>query len=145
MNIALIKNGKVANVIVADLAFANKLGFDQAVDTSGHVVSIGDNYNGQIFTKPEAAPEPVPPTPEPEKEYTFLEFLYGGRLTEPEVIALYAKEREESQYGLMVHISLDGLRQAKGILISHPNTKKAVDIWVAAGLITEERANEILQ
>jgi hypothetical protein len=95
--------------------------------------------------EPEVATEPEPPTPEPEKEYTFLEFLYGGRLTESEVIALYAKEKEDSQLGLMVHISLDGLRQAKGILISHPNTKKAVDIWVAAGLITEERANEILQ
>jgi len=87
---------------------------------------------------------PIPIPPIPEREYTFLEFMYGERLTEVEVIALYAKEREITDDGLMVHISLDGLRLANGILISHPNTKKAVDIWVATGVITQKRANEIL-
>ena len=100
--------------------------------------------NGSTETKYYWTPVPTPEPLIPEKEYTFLEFMYGGRLTETEVIALYSKEREITNDGLMVHISIDGLRMANGITISHPNTKKAVDIWVATGIITQERANEIL-
>ena len=100
--------------------------------------------NGSTETKYYWTPTTSPESPIPEKEYTFLEFMYGGRLTEKEVITLYSKEREITNDGLMVLISIDGLRMANGILISHPNTKKAIDIWVAVGIITQERANEIL-
>ena len=100
--------------------------------------------NGSTETKYYWTPTTFPESSIPEKEYTFLEFMYGGRLTEKEVITLYSKEREITNDGLMVHISIDGLRMANGILISHPNTKKAIDIWVAVGIITQERANEIL-
>lgn len=45
MNIALIKNGKVENIIVADIAFAEKLGYEKVIDVTTKKVSIGWVYN----------------------------------------------------------------------------------------------------
>lgn len=51
--IALIKNGAVANVIVANIEDAGLLtGYDDAVDVSGTEVGIGWLYDGQAFTPP---------------------------------------------------------------------------------------------
>jgi hypothetical protein len=51
--IALIKNGVVANVIVANIEDARLLtGYDDAVDVSGTEVGIGWLYDGQAFTPP---------------------------------------------------------------------------------------------
>jgi len=51
--IALIKNGVVANVIVANIEDARLLtGHDDAVDVSGTEVGIGWLYDGQAFTPP---------------------------------------------------------------------------------------------
>ena len=51
--IALIKNGVVANVIVATIEDAGLLtGYDDAVDVSGAEVGIGWLYDGQAFTPP---------------------------------------------------------------------------------------------
>ena len=51
--IALIKNGVVANVIVANIEDAGLLtGYDDAVDVSGAEVGIGWLYDGQGFTQP---------------------------------------------------------------------------------------------
>lgn len=51
--IALVKNGVVANVIVANIEDAGLLtGYDAAVDVSGTEVGIGWLYDGQAFTQP---------------------------------------------------------------------------------------------
>ncbi len=51
--IALIKNGAVANVIVANIEDARLLtGYDDAVDVSGTEVGIGWLYDGWAFTPP---------------------------------------------------------------------------------------------
>ena len=75
---------------------------------------------------------------------TFLEFMMNGIFTDEEVIAIYAKSKEDSQMGLMVYITLDGFKQANGIELHHPNTLRSFSIWVMAGVITQERINEIL-
>jgi len=51
MRIALISDGVVVNVILADLAFASSLGF-VAVDVTGQNVQIGDVYSNGVFTRP---------------------------------------------------------------------------------------------
>lgn len=51
--IALIKNGVVANVIVANIEDAGLLtGYDDAVDVSGAEAGIGWLYDGHAFTQP---------------------------------------------------------------------------------------------
>lgn len=51
--IALIKNGVVANVIVANIEDAGLLtGYDDAVDVSGTEVGIGWLYDGHAFPPP---------------------------------------------------------------------------------------------
>ncbi len=60
--IALIDNGHVAGIIVADLAFAQSVPeYAGCVDvTAFPEVGIGWNYSGGVFTAPEAPPPPVP-------------------------------------------------------------------------------------
>lgn len=49
--IALIRDGMVANIILSDLDFAQKLGYDEVVPLSGKMTcSIGDLWNGAKFT-----------------------------------------------------------------------------------------------
>lgn len=52
MKIALITGGVVVNIILADLAFAKMLGFDDAVDVTHSGVAIGDTYTNGVFTRP---------------------------------------------------------------------------------------------
>lgn len=57
VKIALIRSGIVDNVIVSDLAFAQTLGYDAAVDVSNQRVAPGYLWNGSVFSPP--PPDPV--------------------------------------------------------------------------------------
>lgn len=60
MNIALIKNNKVENIIVADLSFAGSLGYDEVLDTEGLTIGIGWEKIDNVWTAPNVVvPEPV--------------------------------------------------------------------------------------
>jgi hypothetical protein len=52
MRVALISGGVVVNIILADVAFAQMLGYDAAIDVTGQDVAIGDNYANGVFTRP---------------------------------------------------------------------------------------------
>ena len=137
MNIALIKNGKVANIIVADLVFANKLGFDQAIDTAGHVVGIGDGWNGQIFTKPEPAPESI--TENSEIRFSQMDFFDLFKQEEElEVIYTLAKDNVKLQ------IAMDKFKMADYISNKDPRTIANINSMEALGLIAPGRAAQIL-
>lgn len=60
--IALIDQGRVAGVIIADLAFAqSRPEYGLCVDVTDRPdVSIGWGYEAGVFTAPEAPPPPVP-------------------------------------------------------------------------------------
>jgi hypothetical protein len=62
MRYAIIENGVVVNVAVADAEFAAAQGWVSCPDT----VQIGDTYDGQTFTPAPPAPvvEPAKPTKE---------------------------------------------------------------------------------
>lgn len=64
MDYCLIKGGKVANVIVADPAFAATIAADwDAVVPSDGVTGIGWSWDGESFTAPPATGEPAPAAP----------------------------------------------------------------------------------
>lgn len=64
LKLALIRAGVVENIIVAELAFAQTLGFDAVVPlTGGLPCSPGDFWNGAVFT-------PRPPNVEVESQRT---------------------------------------------------------------------------
>jgi len=58
MRYAIIENGVVVNVAVADAEFAAAQGWVFCPDT----VQIRDTYDGQMFTPAPPAPPPPPPT-----------------------------------------------------------------------------------
>lgn len=64
MNYALIENGIVANIIVADDSFAAEHGLIQISES----VSIGWSYVDGEFVDLRPAPEPMPIPPAPTKE-----------------------------------------------------------------------------
>jgi hypothetical protein len=63
MRIALIRNGVVVNVILADdvtgLAFAATLGFDSVVDVSALAAGPGDSYSESVFAAGNGTPPPL--------------------------------------------------------------------------------------
>jgi hypothetical protein len=63
MRYAIIENGVVVNVAVADAEFAAAQGWVSCPDTA----QIGDTYDGQTFTPAPPAPPP-PELPKPTKE-----------------------------------------------------------------------------
>ena len=52
MSIALIRAGKVENIVEASLEFAVSLGYDHAVEIAPGQVGIGDDYDGFGFYTP---------------------------------------------------------------------------------------------
>jgi len=64
---AIIENGLVANVVVADAEFATQNGWIACPDAGP-----GWKYDGTTFTEPDPIPEPTP-TPEPTKEQLMAE------------------------------------------------------------------------
>lgn len=52
MNIALIKNNKVENIIVAEMSFAQQLGYDEIIDTEGLTIGIGWTKVNNIWIAP---------------------------------------------------------------------------------------------
>jgi len=72
MRYAIIENGVVVNVAVADAEFAAAQGWVSCPDT----VQIRDTYDGQTFTPaPPAPPPPPPPTPTKEELLVKLQEL----------------------------------------------------------------------
>ena len=61
MNFALIKDGMVTNVIVADQKFIDAhlatLNCDQALDVTGEYVGPGFSYADGLFTPPPSPPD----------------------------------------------------------------------------------------
>lgn len=80
MRAAIIENGVVVNIAVADADFAAEQGW-----IISDVAQIGDLWDGETFTSP-AAPEPisVTPPPPPTKE----ELLAQLQALQAQIIAL---------------------------------------------------------
>ena len=134
MNIALIKNGKVENIIVADLEFAMFLGYDQAIDVTDQRANIGDSFDGQNFT----APQTEPASDAQKANLSKLEFI--NRFTDTELVGIY----QAAEVSIPVRIWLDKFKLAEFIDASDPQTVRGVNNLELAGMIAEGRAAKIL-
>lgn len=149
--IALIKNNLVENVIEADMEFALSLGFDAAVESAS--AGIGWTFDGITFTPPpaEPQPDPQPDPPNPDGNGPFLSnYAFDMRYTLPERIAIKRLADQRNPDGsytdtaLAVQVNIERAQKAKFVDTKLEATRKGVMQFVALGVLTEERALEIL-
>lgn len=135
MRIALIKNGKVDNIIIADMEFAGELGYDQAIDADSTTIGIGWVFDGEKFTNPieQELQEPLPVT-------ILTKFQFMSRLTIAERLAIYAAEAGSP----IIRMWLEMFKICEEIDTINADTIAGVQMLEQAGLIAEGRAAEIL-
>lgn len=132
MQYALIKNGIVENIIIADEMFISNLtDYDYIVEISEQRVMIGSTYNGEVFTDP--GNEQVVET-----RMTKLQFQL--RFTFEELVAIEAA----AETSAAIRVLQRQQQVAEYIDLADPNTQLGIMYLVSAGLLTQERGTEIL-
>ena len=129
MRYALIKNGKVANIIEADAEFAAGLpGFDAVVASTE--AGVGWDYaNGMLI---------APEVPEPEPVVQLTQLAYLRRFTAPERIAITASVDP------LVQDFLTLLGMAQDVRLDDADVIMGTQYLEQSGLIGAGRAAEIL-
>lgn len=136
MDYALIKNGVVEGVIVADADFVAGISseWDHIEPASGGV-GPGWGWDGSQFV----AAEPSKPSPDPTATvWTVLAFR--SRFTEDEKRAIYTARTSS----IDIQIWLDDLAAASDVRSDDPRMIAGVQGLEAAGLLTSGRAAEIM-
>ena len=140
--VAIIENGIVANVIVAD-EWPGGVRIEHLDPRPG----IGWAYDGQTFTAP-PAPPPEPETPRP-RHITRLAFLQ--RITMPEHVAIElasihdpASDQQTQVRAATLRKMLQLVNAANWIDLDRPDTRGMVQQIEAMGLLAVGRALEIL-
>lgn len=132
--IAQIKDGVVVNVIEAELEWAQEYasaGFDDVVPAGG--AGPGWTWGGETFTAPPG------PEPEPLPVGGMTSLAFTRRFTLAERISI----RQSTD-----PIVVDGmamLEVAEEIKLDDPDTVALIGYFVTQGLLTQERADEILE
>lgn len=141
MQYALIENGTVANIAVADEETAAALP-GQWVPAQG--AQIGWHYDGEAFT----APAPESP---PAQDTRITRLAFRNRFTQAEKVALElaaldnpsATMPQRTQSAAM-RAYLKDVDAAQFIDLADANVKEGVQTLEAAGLLTAGRAAEII-
>jgi hypothetical protein len=135
MKIALINSGSIVNIIEADtLAFAQGLGYDEAVEVTDDVHMHG-TYAVGVFTPP-----PSPPSPPPLPVTTMTRLAFVRRLTSTERKAIRkAKNTDENVDDAEYLMGL-----AQDIDVADADTVQYINYLASIGLITASRVAEIL-
>lgn len=143
--LAIIENGVVANVIVAD-EWPNGIDVTDLTPRPG----IGWLYDGQAFTPPAAEPEPEPDA-NPDGPGPFLSnYAFDMRYTLPERIAIKRLADQRNPDGsytdtaLAVQVNVERAQKAKFVNPQRAETRNGVMQFVALGVLTQARALEIL-
>jgi hypothetical protein len=139
---AVIENGYIVNVVVADQAFMDQW-YPGSVDITGMdpMPGIGWSYDGTTFAPPEAPqPEPVPPP------VSFSTQHFRARYTLDELMMVdnyvnYLAKKKDLEKMFTINTSMVA---NDTINITNQNVIDAVNFEVQMGLITPERAAQIL-
>lgn len=136
---AIIENGIVANVIVAN-AWPNGIDVTDATPRPGP----GWAYDGTTFTPP------ADPQPAPDAGPFLSNYAFDMRYTLPERIAIKRLADERNPDGsytdtaLAVQVNVERAQKAKFVDTKLEATRKGVMQFVALGVLTQERALDIL-
>lgn len=140
--VAIIENGIVSNVIVAD-AWPNGIRVEQLNPRPG----IGWLYDGEVFTPP-VVPEPEHEAPKP-RHITRLAFLQ--RFTMQENVMIEVASESDTSMPMEQRVRAATLRKmqqlvnaANWIDLDRPDTRGMVMQIEQMGLLSEGRALEIL-
>lgn len=136
MNIALIKNNKVENIILADLEFASQLGYDEIIDTEGLTIGIGWTKVNNVWI----APVVVVPEPVIEYETILTPYVFLKRFT--------PDERKRIKAETLVNVDVDDLwtmfNKAQEMDLNDTDTIEGVNALEYFTLLATGRAAEIL-
>lgn len=135
MRIALIRGGIVANIIDAELSFAQTLGYETVVEATDGAY-IGGEYTGGQFV-----PQPVPePLPEPVTSTTMTKLTFLRRFTQAERLAIRAAKASDP-----IIEDADALMQlAEEIDVTDPDTVQYVGYLATKGYVDTSRVASIL-
>lgn len=125
MNRALIENGVVVNVIIADASHTGSVAIPDDVPAG-----IGWLYDGQTFTAP-------PPPPARRKSYTVAQFIEA--LTRPEALAFLATMKTDPLLEMWYELA-----KARGVIdFNDTDTLTNAPYLVQAGVVTQSRLDEL--
>ena len=143
--ITLIRAGSVENVIEADMAFAEGLGYDFAVESDA--AGIGWQYIGGEFI----APTPAGPEPEIPPNRRITRLAFRNRFTQAELVALEiaglddpSAPMQQRQQAAAIRVMQRQVGEATFIDLDRPDTRAGVQQLEVGGLIASGRALEIL-
>lgn len=142
--IALIRAGVVEAVIVADIAFAQTLGAEDAVDVSALQPrpGVGWGYSSGAFVEPPAPPV-VPQAPvDYGRIVTRLAFL--NRFTDAEAVGIDLASVGVTAAAAGLRRAQNKINAAEEIQLDNPETRAGVMVLETAGLLAVGRAAEIL-
>ncbi|MDO4709047.1 MAG: hypothetical protein Q4B94_04390 [Pseudomonadota bacterium] len=150
---ALIGDGLVTNVITVEDTWPEGVDITDLDPQPG----IGWSYDGAVFTPPPPEvpelPEPQPPAHNnPDGDGPFLSnYAFDMRFTLPERIAVKQKAMvtpgmtpEQVATALAVQVNVERAAKATFVNPQRPETRAGVMQFVALGVLTQERALEIL-
>lgn len=129
-NYAIIENGIVTNIVVADENW-DPTGMQVVAETTGCV--IGATYVNGVFTPPA---QPELPTPAPQTVFSTLN--YFTRFTDAE----YAAARGGP---MAIQRGLDMLIAAQYVDVTDPRVAEYLSALVTAGIINDARKTELLE
>ncbi|MDO5609477.1 MAG: hypothetical protein Q4G62_01615 [Pseudomonadota bacterium] len=153
---ALIANGEVDNVIVADADWHT------GIDITDHdpIPGIGWRYDAGAdeFTPPDGAPvgpvepgDPVEPAEPPPEDRRITRLAFRTRFAQAELIAIEiagldnpAATMTERQAAAAIRVMMKTVDTANFIDLARADTRAGVEQLEAAGLLGEGRAGEIL-
>ena len=142
MDVILIRNGLVENVISADsveralLFYPDHTAMERTPELS--FVGPGHLYDGVTFTAP------PPPEPEVSTDRRITKFRFQLRVTDAEAVAIDMASRGDTPEAALLRRQKELLTLAEWIDLNNPLVRDGINGLVLFGLLTAERAAEIL-
>ena len=143
LHYAIINDNTVGTVVNADektIVHNNMIRIDQLDPVPG----IGWSYENGVFT----APAPLPPPPPPPPQTVFTKYQFRSRFTLAELVAIdnFASSTTLSDvHKATLNTITKNFDVADSIDITNSATIQGVEYLVTAGLLTQDRATEILK
>lgn len=142
MDVILIRDGVVQNVISADSVERALMFYPEftAMERTADISFVGPGYlyDEGTFTAP---PEPEP---EPETDRRVTKFRFQLRFTDAEAVAIDLASRGDTPEAAMLRRHRELVQLAEWVDLNKPLVRDGVNGLALMGLITPERATEIL-